>query len=147
MKTPTPLDDDDIQLSRVSEDRLFDELTKQKLTLFLNYLWSSMNMWCALNDSFTLLLYQQVSAVRKLCRSYIILYKMQILSPRALGLIITRLRDKMKSRQTYDKVFQGIWGASGRITVSYIISDYSINFYIVKTSYKLLNLLFQLDGL
>ncbi|XP_072567723.1 uncharacterized protein [Paramormyrops kingsleyae] len=66
------------QLSSVTEERLFDELTKQK-----------------------------VGVVRKLCKAC------NIDSKGSRFDLITRLREKMKSRQTYDKVFQSIWGASG----------------------------------
>ncbi|CAI5669971.1 uncharacterized protein LOC109195591 isoform X1 [Oreochromis niloticus] len=66
------------KLSSVTEDRLLDELAKQK-----------------------------VGVVRKLCKAC------NIDSKGSRFDLITRLREKMKSRQTYDKVFQSIWGASG----------------------------------
>ncbi|XP_039464218.1 uncharacterized protein LOC120437739 [Oreochromis aureus] len=66
------------KLSSVTEDRLLDELAKQK-----------------------------VGVVRKLCKAC------NIDSKGSRSDLITRLREKMKSRQTYDKVFQSIWGASG----------------------------------
>ncbi|CAI5656968.1 unnamed protein product [Oreochromis niloticus] len=66
------------KLSSVTEDRLLDELAKQK-----------------------------VGVVRKLCKAC------SIDSKGSRFDLITRLREKMKSRQTYDKVFQSIWGASG----------------------------------
>ncbi|XP_070400206.1 HMG domain-containing protein 3-like isoform X1 [Nothobranchius furzeri] len=66
------------KLSGVTEDRLLDELAKQK-----------------------------VGVARKLCKAC------NIDSKGSRFDLITRLREKMKSRQTYDKVFQSIWGASG----------------------------------
>ncbi|XP_025765260.1 uncharacterized protein LOC109202981 [Oreochromis niloticus] len=66
------------KLSSVTEDRLLDELAKQK-----------------------------VGVVRKLCKAC------NIDSKGSRFDLITRLREKMKSRQTYDKVFQSIWAASG----------------------------------
>lgn len=66
------------KLSSVTEDRLVDELAKQK-----------------------------VGVVRKLCKAC------NIDSKGSRFDLITRLREKMKSRQTYDKVFQSIWAASG----------------------------------
>ncbi|KAK7895205.1 hypothetical protein WMY93_020530 [Mugilogobius chulae] len=62
----------------LTEDRLVDELMKQK-----------------------------VSTVRKLCKSCNL-----DCSGSRMDLIL-RLREEMKSRHTYDKVFQKIWGASG----------------------------------
>ncbi|XP_039469465.1 uncharacterized protein LOC120440656 [Oreochromis aureus] len=50
---------------------------------------------------------QKVGVVRKLCKAC------NIDSKGSRFYLITRLREKMKSRQTYDKVFQSIWGASG----------------------------------
>ncbi|ROL49996.1 HMG domain-containing protein 3 [Anabarilius grahami] len=48
-----------------------------------------------------------VGVVRKLCRACNIDTKGSCLD------LITSLKENMKSRQTYDKVFQSIWGASG----------------------------------
>ncbi|XP_077083469.1 HMG domain-containing protein 3-like [Siphateles boraxobius] len=50
---------------------------------------------------------QKVGVVRKLCKACNIDTKGSRLD------LITRLKENMKSRQTYDKVFQSIWGASG----------------------------------
>ncbi|XP_030271945.1 uncharacterized protein LOC115581185 isoform X2 [Sparus aurata] len=66
------------ELSIVSEDRLTDELMKQK-----------------------------VSTVRKLCKACNLDDKGSRMD------LLTRLRDEMKNRHTYDKIFQKIWGASG----------------------------------
>ncbi|XP_055006082.1 uncharacterized protein LOC110159374 [Boleophthalmus pectinirostris] len=70
------------QLHCVSEDRLIDELAKQK-----------------------------VGVVRKLCKSCNVDTKGSRLD------LINRLREHMKSRHTFDKVFQSIWGASGGCSV------------------------------
>ncbi|XP_070404091.1 uncharacterized protein [Nothobranchius furzeri] len=77
-KIPLEKSVSDPELSNVTEDRLFDELLKQK-----------------------------VSTVRKLCETCKVDTKGSRLD------LIKRLREKMQSRQTYDKVFQSIWGASG----------------------------------
>ncbi|XP_057712976.1 uncharacterized protein LOC130929649 isoform X2 [Corythoichthys intestinalis] len=66
------------EVSMVSEDRLVDELMKQK-----------------------------VSTVRKLCKAC----NLDCRGSR-MDLII-RLREEMKTRHSYDKIFQKIWGASG----------------------------------
>ncbi|XP_048854193.1 uncharacterized protein LOC125721990 isoform X2 [Brienomyrus brachyistius] len=68
----------EVALTLVSEDRLVDELMKQK-----------------------------VSTVRKLCKAC------NVCSKGSRTDLVIRLREEMKTRQTYDKVFQKIWGASG----------------------------------
>ncbi|XP_048853119.1 HMG domain-containing protein 3-like isoform X1 [Brienomyrus brachyistius] len=68
----------EVALTLVSEDRLVDELMKQK-----------------------------VSTVRKLCKACNVCFKGSHTD------LVIRLREEMKTRQTYDKVFQKIWGASG----------------------------------
>ncbi|KTF72276.1 hypothetical protein cypCar_00043055 [Cyprinus carpio] len=66
------------QMMNVSEDRLVDELMKQK-----------------------------VGVVRKLCKACNIDSKGSRMD------LISRLRAEMQNRQSYDKMFQKIWGASG----------------------------------
>ncbi|KAJ4922362.1 hypothetical protein JOQ06_025899, partial [Pogonophryne albipinna] len=66
------------ELSMVSEDRLVDELKKQK-----------------------------VSNVRKLCMAC------NLDSKGSRDDLVNRLREEMKTRHGYDKIFQKIWGASG----------------------------------
>ncbi|XP_070399217.1 uncharacterized protein [Nothobranchius furzeri] len=82
------------KLSGVTEDRLLDELAKQK-----------------------------VGVVRKLCKAC------NIDSKGSRFDLITRLKEKMKSRQTYDKVFQSIWGASGKHHLAIIRSSIKICHY------------------
>ncbi|KAG1925878.1 hypothetical protein F2P79_025235 [Pimephales promelas] len=66
------------QMMNVSEDRLVDELMKQK-----------------------------VSVVRNLCKACNIDSKGSRMD------LVSRLRAEMQNRQSYDKMFQKIWGASG----------------------------------
>ncbi|XP_016359488.1 uncharacterized protein LOC107701863 [Sinocyclocheilus anshuiensis] len=68
----------EVQMMNVSEDRLVDELMKQK-----------------------------VGVVRKLCKACNIDSKGSRMD------LISRLRAEMQNRQSYDKMFQKIWGASG----------------------------------
>uniref|UniRef100_A0A3B3BZI3 Uncharacterized LOC112141289 n=1 Tax=Oryzias melastigma TaxID=30732 RepID=A0A3B3BZI3_ORYME len=77
-KVPQQRSTGEPQLDNVTEDRLVDELLKQKL-----------------------------STIRKLCKSCNMDTKGSRMD------LINRLRGEMKSRQTYDKVFQSVWGASG----------------------------------
>uniref|UniRef100_A0AAV2LIX1 SAP domain-containing protein n=1 Tax=Knipowitschia caucasica TaxID=637954 RepID=A0AAV2LIX1_KNICA len=72
----------------VTEDRLVDELMKQK-----------------------------VSTVRKLCKAC------NLDSNGSRMNLILRLREEMKSRHTYDKVFQKIWGASGGWSLNYVLDE------------------------
>ncbi|KAE8278074.1 hypothetical protein D5F01_LYC23871 [Larimichthys crocea] len=65
------------EVSMVSEDRLVDELMKQK-----------------------------VSTVRKLCKACNLDVKGSRMD------LILRLRQEIKTRHSYDKIFQKIWGAS-----------------------------------
>lgn len=54
-------------------------------------------------------LYQlQVHAIRKICR------ECGVDSHGSKMELILRLRDEMKTRSKYDKIFQKIWGASGK---------------------------------
>ncbi|XP_041859627.1 uncharacterized protein LOC121651457 [Melanotaenia boesemani] len=53
------------------------------------------------------LLRQKVSTIRKLCKSCNMDTKGSRMD------LINQLREEMKSRQAYDKIFQSIWGASG----------------------------------
>ncbi|CAJ1071563.1 uncharacterized protein LOC112141289 isoform X2 [Xyrichtys novacula] len=53
------------------------------------------------------LLKQKVSTIRNLCKTC----NLDTMGSRID--LVNQLRDEMKSRQTYDKVFQSIWGASG----------------------------------
>lgn len=66
------------EVSMVSEDRLVDQLLKQK-----------------------------VSTVRKLCKACNLDSKGSRMD------LVVRLREEMKTRHSYDKIFQKIWGASG----------------------------------
>lgn len=50
----------------------------------------------------------QVHAIRKLCR------ECRIDSKGSKMELILRLRDEMKTRSKYDKIFQKVWGASGK---------------------------------
>ena len=34
--------------------------------------------------------------------------------------LILRLREEMKTRSTYDKVFEKVWGASGKCPISFL---------------------------
>ncbi len=57
---------------------------------------------------FSFSVFQKVSTVRKLCKACNLDSKGSRMD------LITRLRDEMKTRHTYDKIFQKIWGASGK---------------------------------
>lgn len=119
------------QLRSVSEDHLIDELAKQKVMLPGDERDKALWVWggrkCPVNGLFTVChKYYQVGVVRKLCRACNIDTKGSRLD------LITKLKENMKSRQTYDKVFQ-IWGASGTLrccSVSHDIKLYIIHFTI-----------------
>ncbi|KAK0152218.1 HMG domain-containing protein 3 [Merluccius polli] len=77
-KLPATKSSPEAEVSMMSEDRLVDELLKQK-----------------------------VSTVRKLCKACNLDSKGSRMD------LVVRLREEMKTRHSYDKIFQKIWGASG----------------------------------
>ncbi|KAF7658616.1 hypothetical protein LDENG_00009970 [Lucifuga dentata] len=77
-KVPLETTETEAELNNITEERLLDELLKQK-----------------------------VSTIQKLCKTCSV-------STRGSRVdLIIRLREKMKSRHIYDKVFQSVWGAPG----------------------------------
>lgn len=84
--------------------------------------------------------YYQVGVVRKLCKSG------HIDSKGSRFDLITRLREQMKSGQTYDKVFRSIWGASGKHHLVIIRSRVQL-LITITDDHNLFNLCLQVDGL
>lgn len=104
MHAPRPATED-AELE-VTEERLEEVLTNLKVNLFLFlFLHKRINLL----DFFIATLYVQVDVVRRLC-------KQCGLDPSGSKMdLVVRLREEMRNRSSFDKVFQKVWGASGRI--------------------------------
>lgn len=63
---------------------------------------------CAVTSYFISSVFQKVSTVRKLCKACNLDVKGSRMD------LILRLRQEIKTRHSYDKIFQKIWGASGK---------------------------------
>lgn len=49
--------------------------------------------------------------------------------------LVLRLRQEMRNRSSYDKVFQKVWGASGSITFEKYFSPCNVNSVVFNTGY------------
>lgn len=58
--------------------------------------------------NFNVMYYEKVSTVRKLCKACNLDSKGSWMD------LVVRIREEMKTRHSYDKIFQKIWGASGK---------------------------------